>query len=64
VLKLDYEGFYAASATVLVNAGAAENNYPVYDFKVDRPHFFKVSRDGLPLYYGVVVDPSYPAYQG
>jgi len=64
VLKLDYEGFYAASATVLVNAGAAENNYPVYDFKVDRPHFFKVTRDGLPLYYGVVVDPSYPAYQG
>lgn len=62
VLSYDYQGFYAVSATVAVNDTSVEQpSYEPYEFRLNRPYLFTVTRDGLPLFYGVVVDPGYPA---
>jgi serine protease inhibitor len=62
LLKLDYNGFYAASATIVQNAGTAE---PVkkeeVHFTLDHPYLFEVYHDAMPLYLGYVNDPGYPA---
>ena len=63
LLSYDYNGFYAASATVVSNAGAAmPPELKDYNFVVNRPHLFTTSFLGLPVFYGVVNDPGYAPY--
>jgi serine protease inhibitor len=66
LLKLDYQGFYAASATVVSNSGSAYDpvSFDPYDFKLDHPYLFETTYRDLPVFYGVVMDPNYPAFQG
>lgn len=62
LLKLDYNGFYAASATIVQNAGtAAPVEREEVRFDLDHPYLFEVYHDAMPLYLGYVNDPSYPA---
>jgi len=63
LLSYDYNGFYAASATVVSNSGAAmPPELQNYDFVVNRPHLFTTSFLGLPVFYGIVNDPGYAHY--
>lgn len=65
-LTLDYKGFKGASITLIgvTESTAQPSEEPTqYTLEVDRPFIFKVSRDGLPLYYGQINDPGYSLYQ-
>lgn len=62
LLTYDYRGFYAASATVVANTGEAEPpKYDPYTFSLNRPYYFESDLYGLPVFYGIVMDPGYPA---
>lgn len=55
---IDEEGITAAAYTVMVDAGAAPPPAEEVDMVLDRPFLFLVeSRDGLPLFAGIVNEP-------
>jgi serine protease inhibitor len=57
-VTIDEEGIEAAAYTVLENCGAAISPEEEIDFVLDRPFAFVIeSRDGLPLFTGIVNDP-------
>ena len=57
-VAIDEEGIVAAAYTVLEAAGAAPPPDEEMDFVLDRPFLFVVeSRDGLPLFAGIVNEP-------
>lgn len=60
-VAIDEEGITAAAYTVLMAAGAApppDQEIQEMDFTLDRPFLFVVeSRDGLPLFAGIVNEP-------
>ena len=57
-VAIDEEGCAAAAYTVMANAGAAAPPEEEVDFVLDRPFLFAItSRDGLPLFVGVVNQP-------
>lgn len=58
-VTIDEEGCTAAAYTVMMNAGTAMPPDEEVDFVLDRPFLFVLtSLDGLPLFAGVVNDPS------
>lgn len=57
-VKIDEEGVEAAAYTVFAACGAAQPPEEEIDFVLDRPFLFVItSRDGLPLFAGVVNNP-------
>ena len=57
-VMIDEEGCKAASLTIMLNAGASRPTGEV-DFVLDRPFIFEiVSETGLPLFVGIVNDPT------
>lgn len=57
-VAIDEEGITAAAYTVMVDAGAAPPPKKEVDLVLDRPFLFLVeSRDGLPLFAGIVNEP-------
>ena len=57
-VSIDEEGIEAAAYTVLENCGAAISPEDEIDFVLDRPFAFVIeSRDGLPLFAGIVNQP-------
>ena len=58
-VTIDEEGCTAAAYTVMMAAGTAMPPDEEVDFILDRPFLFVLSSlDGLPLFAGVVNDPS------
>lgn len=57
-VAIDEEGITAAAYTVMLECGAAQPPEDEIDFILDRPFLFVVeSRDGLPLFAGIVNEP-------
>ena len=57
-VAIDEEGIIAAAYTVMADAGASPPPEEEVDLVLDRPFLFLVeSRDGLPLFAGIVNEP-------
>lgn len=57
-VAIDEEGITAAAYTVMIACGATMPPEDEVDFVLDRPFLFVItSRDGLPLFTGVVNQP-------
>lgn len=62
-LTLDYNGFKGVSITQMSVDESAPENPTEFTLEVNRPFIFKITRAGLPLYYGQINDPGYSQYQ-
>ena len=73
-MRFDYNGFYSCSATVITYTdSAAFGPEGIEDFTLtlDRPYVFTMEKPGVqvegkylsvPMIYGMIYDPNYPAY--
>ena len=62
LLRFNYDGFYAVSATVSYDSGSFPISRPFYELTLNRPFLFSVEYSSLPLFYGIVMAPNYPAF--
>ena len=57
-MQIDEEGVKAATYIELLGAGSAASPEEFIDFVLDRPFFFVITSDNIPMFSGCVNNPT------